>query len=233
VPADSGRVALGVRVSADSEASIALGTTEASEGPQITWYNRVDSAGVLLPRTAQTQSVRFDSFVFDPPEPPMDSTLVVGGVPSTRTMFRFHLPRNIRDSTQVIRATLFLVPASPIGGLPSDTFFVLVRHLATDLGAKSPVATDTLGPRSNLLIPGNYDTLRIEVTDLIRLWQVDTTGVTAAFLQLFAADRTDTTFVGGNEGATFTQVRFYSSRTPALRPSLRITFVPRYPFGAP
>lgn len=232
VPADSGRVAIGVRVAADSQAALALGSTEGVEAPRITWYNRVDSAGVLLSRTPQTQGVRFDSFVFDPPQPAPDSTLVVGGMPTSRALLRFGLPRGIRDSTQIIRATLFLVPAGPIEGLPSDTFFLMVRHLAADLGAKSPIAADTLAPRSPLLTPGVLDTVRIEVTSLLRRWQIDTTAPTAAYLQLLAADRSDSTFVGGAEGGAFTRVRIYGSRTPAWRPALRLTFVPRFPFGA-
>jgi hypothetical protein len=235
VVADSGRVALGVRVSADSLASIALGSTNASVGPLITWYNRVDSLGVLLDRPPQSQSAGFDNFVFDPsqPPPPSDSTLAVGGIPATRALLRFTLPRGIRDSTQIIRGTLFLVPAGPVTGLPSDTFFVMVRHVATDLGAKSPIAPDTVAPRSDLLTPGALDTVRIEITSLLRLWQSDTTAATAAFLQLLAADRTDSSFVGGAEGTTFSRLHLYSSRTPAFRPAVRITFIPRFPFGAP
>jgi hypothetical protein len=35
------------------------------------------------------------------------------------------------------------------------------------------------------------------------------------------------------EGASYTQIRFYSTRSPAFRPTLHITFVRRYAFGAP
>src|SRR5438876_2326615 len=45
VPADSGQVAFGVRVVADSRASIALGSVEAGLGPRITWFAEVDSLG--------------------------------------------------------------------------------------------------------------------------------------------------------------------------------------------
>jgi hypothetical protein len=35
------------------------------------------------------------------------------------------------------------------------------------------------------------------------------------------------------EGATFTTLRFYSSRTAAFRPMIRLTYVPRINLGAP
>ena len=233
VVADSGRVALGVRVTADSLASVVLGSTDGGEGPEIQWYNRVDSAGVLLDRTAQRQGTEFDGFVFDPPQPPPDSTLLLGGMPTSRALLRFALPREIRDSAQIIRAVLILVPAGPVTGIPGDSFFVTVRHLAADFGAKSPIAPDTIAPQSALLVPGTIDTVRIEVTTLFRFWQADTAATTAAFLQLLALDRINSSFVGGTEGATLTRLRLYSSRTPAFRPALRLTFVPRFPFGVP
>jgi hypothetical protein len=233
VVADSGRVALGIRVTADSLADVVLGSTDGGEGPEILWYNRVDSAGVLLDRTAQRQGTEFDGYVFDPPQSPPDSTLLVGGMPTSRALLRFALPRTIRDSAQIIRAELILVPAGPVTGVPGDSFFVSVRHLAADFGAKSPIASDTIVPKSPLLVPGSIDTIRIEVTTLFRYWQADTAAATAAFLQLLALDRLDSTFVGGSEGATLTRLRLYSSRTPAFRPALRLTFVPRFPFGVP
>lgn len=232
VPADSGRAALGVRVMADSLASAVLSSTEGGKGPAIVWYNRVDSAGVLLDRTPQGNGIGFDGFVFDP-SPAPDSTLVVGGIPTSRALLRFTLPHGIRDSTQIVRATLILVPTGPITGFPGDTFFVAVRYVAADFGAKSPIAPDSLRPLSPALVPGPIDTLRIEVTNLLRLWQADTGAVTAAFLQVLALDRSFGTADSLVSGAAFTRVGLYSSRSPAFRPALRLTYVPRFKFGEP
>lgn len=233
VPADSGRVALGIRVTADTLPAAVLGSTDGGEGPEILWYNRVDSAGTLLDRTAQRQGTDYDGFVYDPPPPALDSTLLVGGIPSSRALLRFVLPHGIRDSTQILRATLILVPAGPITGFPGDSFFLVLRHVAADFGAKSPFAADTITPHSPVLVPGPLDTLRIEVTNLLRLWQLDTTATTAAFLQMLALDRSDSVALGGTSGAALTRLRLYSSRTPAFRPALRLTYSPRFPFGAP
>ena len=65
------------------------------------------------------------------------------------------------------------------------------------------------------------DTVAIELTDLIRAWAQDTTAPTAFFLAHVP------------EAASFTEIRFYSSRALAFRPALRVTYVKRFPFGTP
>jgi hypothetical protein len=233
VAADSGRLAFGVRVTADGPASAAFGSREVGSGPEIAWFNRVDSAGTLLERPLQRRLVAFDGFVFDPPPVALDSNLTVGGVPASRALLRIALPRAIRDSSQIIRATLILVPVAPVPATPPDSFFLMVNHLAADLGAKSPIANDTIAPKSALFGPGLADTVRIEVTSLLRFWQFDTTAATAVYLRLLALDRADSTRLDGSEGSTLTALRLYSSRTPAFRPALLLTFVRRFKFGEP
>src|SRR2546430_6325950 len=58
----------GVRVSADSRASIGITKALAWQ-----WYLRVDSAGTPVARTPTLLGAAFASFVFDPPPPPPDS----------------------------------------------------------------------------------------------------------------------------------------------------------------
>ena len=230
--ADSGKVAFGVRVTADSNATLVLGSTEVGEGPRIVWYNRVDSAGTLVPRGAQTQGLSFDSFVSTLGPAALDSNLTIGGVPSSRALLRFVLPRNIRDSAQIIRATLLLVQAGPTPTFTGDTVFLRLSRLAGDFGAKSPVPLDTITAASSLFVPKAGDTLRIEVATLLRFWQIDTTAATSAFAGLFALDRRDSSRINGFEGATLTTLRVFSTRTAAFRPALRLTYVPRIKFGA-
>src|SRR5205823_944357 len=82
-------------------------------------YLRVDSAGTPVARTPGPLSApSFASFVSDPPPPPPDSTLAVGGVPSARSILRIAFPHFIRDSSQIIRGTLTLVPVAPVQGAP-------------------------------------------------------------------------------------------------------------------
>src|SRR2546430_17630105 len=107
----------GVRVSADSRASIGITKALAWQ-----WYLRVDSAGRPVARTPTLLGAAFASFVFDPPPPPPDSTLAVGGVPSARSILRVAFPRFIRDSSQSIRGPLPPAPPAPGQGAPSDSF---------------------------------------------------------------------------------------------------------------
>jgi hypothetical protein len=239
--ADSGKTAIGVRVTADSQASIALGASELGLGPSLTWFTRFDSLGtnirVRLPPAGTAGAGAggpFDSFVFTPPPAPLDSNLAVGGVPSARSLLRVDLPRHIRDSSQIVRATLILVPARPARGVPADSFFVHAFQASTDLGAKTPVFQSTsVHPDSTLVRIGATDTVRIEVTNFLRLWQADTTVPRAIVLKQAPV----TPGVSGqslfSEAATFAEIRFYSSRAAAFRPALHITYVPRFKFGVP
>jgi hypothetical protein len=217
VATDSGTVAYGVRVSATSRASVGFAKTTLAWQ----WYLRVDSASTPVARTPGAVGAAFASFVFDPPPPPPDSTLVVGGVPSARSILRVAFPRFIRDSSQIIRGTLTLVPAAPAQGAPSDSFVVEAHTVFTDVGAKSPVIVDATRTDTAVIHIGVSDTVRIEVTNLLQFWASDTTRATTLVLR------------AKQEAASFSQIRFYPSVAPAFRPTLRITFVRRFPFGQP
>lgn len=237
---DSGRLALGVLPSGDNPPSIALGSAESGIGATIWWFYRVDSGGHLirpdsLPLKAPDSlpgATSFDTYVSNVPPVTIDSNLTVGGVPSIRSLLRFNLPRGLRDSTQIIRATLQLVPAGAAVTAP-DSVFLRVKRLQADLGAKSPVAIDTFVASSAPFVGLPSDTVRIEMTSLFRLWQGDTTAVTAVYLSLLHLDRTDKIHLSGEEAGTLGALRFFSSHAPAFRPSVRITYVPRVKFGAP
>ncbi|MBI1967132.1 MAG: hypothetical protein HYS40_04005 [Gemmatimonadetes bacterium] len=221
VTADSGKVAYGLRVSADSLASIAIGANEGGGDPLLTWFVTVDSAGVKSTPDTIVRGVTFDSFVFDPPPAALDSTLAVGGVPSARSLLRMTIPDGIRDSTQIVRATLVLVPASPAQGVPADSFFVVAHGVDADFGGKSPLAADSTRRGSVQVKIGQTDTVRIDLTRLLRVWSVDTTAITAVMLRMVP------------EGSTLAEIRFQPSDNAAYRPALHLTYVPRFPFGIP
>ena len=226
VVADSGRLGLGMYVTADSFASATFGTTEAgSDAPSMLWYyhytipDTVSGTPDSVVHVSQVRVPKFDGFVFDPPTAPLDSNLAVGGVPSARSLVRVTMPAFLRDSFDIVRATVILVPAAAAFGSPADSFTVLARPILTDLGAKSPLSGGSGG--SVVMHPGSTDTVRIELTDLVRAWATDTSIATA--------------FVLGQqpEATSFTEIRFYSSRAPAFRPALHLTYVKRFPFGEP
>lgn len=225
--ADTGRIAWGVRVAADSFASVSLGTSEAGSGPLVRWFyhytvpDTVSATPDSVKYADRTPPTHFDNFVFTPPTPPLDSNLAVGGVPSARALLRVAMPAFLHDSIDVVRATLVLVPVNPVRGAPSDSFRILARPVLTDLGAKSPLGTTASLFGSTFIHIGSPDTVNLELTNLVRAWSLDTTMVTA-----FALGQVP-------EAASYTEARFYSSRAPAFRPALHVTYVKRFRFGGP
>jgi len=137
------------------------------------------------------------------------------------------LPRAIRDSTQIVRATLILVASDSVRGVPSDSFVLFVHPTAVDLGAKSSILFDQfLAPDSIVIHVGFTDTVRVEITNILRRWQADTMMPRTLILQ---QGRRLSGFP--YEGATFAEARFYSSRAALRRPRLRLTYVPRVTFA--
>ena len=230
---DSGRVALGVRVTADSFASISLSASEQFNGqpPSILWFNRFDSLGTIVSFRQAPRSTggpgAFDGFVTTPGPTALDSNLLVGGLPEARSLLRLNVPRSILDSTQIVRATLILIPSDSVRGVPSDSFELLAHAAAVDFGAKTSILADpTLSPDSTIMRVGLPDTVRIEVTNLLRRWQVDTMLPRTMVLQ-------QGVHLSGflQNGVTLAEARFYSSRAALQRPRLRITYIPRITFA--
>ena len=216
VGTDSGAVAYGIRIAADTLASIAFG--KGSVGPVLQWYLRVDSLGMPVARKPGILGTTLANFVFTPPTAPLDSTLAVGGVPSARSLLRVAFPKFIRDSSQIIRGTLFLVPAVAARGAPADSFVMEARTVLADFGRKSPIDARLDDPI--VIHPGATDTIKIEVTNMLQLWAADTTHPTVFLLRPRA------------EAQYFGEIRFYPSKA-ALRPTLQITYVKQFPFGVP
>ncbi len=251
--ADTGRVSLGVVVTADNRPTLTFGANESSLngvnlGLKMSWFYRVDSAGKLVrpdslhynnPDSIQVNS-SFDSFVYTSPTIPVDSNLLVGDVPSRRSLLRIDFPKNIRDSSTVLRAQLLLIPTATAPVVIGDSVILVADRVASDLGFKSPFFADTVQGTSAPFVGNPTDTLRIELTSMYRFWQFDTTQTTSIYLRLLALQRSNLV-VGADttgrftsvEGGTFTTLRFYSSRTGAFRPMIRLTYVPRIKLGAP
>ena len=221
VPADSGALAFGIRVAADSLASIALGGGGGALTPTLTWFFKVDSLGRVVHRGQNPLVTTFSSFVFDPPPPPLDLNLAVGGVPAARSILRVSLPRFIRDSTVIVRGTLILVPAVAARGAPADSFSLTAQAVVADFGAKSPLTPDLLRRDSAEVRVGSTDTVRIELTGLLRIWSLDTLAPTAIMLRQT------------REGGSLGEIRFYPSANAAFRPALQVTYMPRFRLGIP
>jgi hypothetical protein len=232
IAADSGKQTYGIRISADSIASVGIGSVDGGSAVAVTFYAAYDSAktGKAVVPQGQVRAPEFDTFVFDPPPTLDDSTLAVGGVPAARSVMRFTISRALRDSVSIVRATLVLVPASPIVSAPDDSMGLWVRRAVADFGAKSPLAqpnpllpADSTAINVAVVPTGVTDTVNVEITQMIRFWQADTAAPHTLVL-MEAQSR---------EGGSFASLRLFSSRVAAFRPVLHITYIPRYAFGTP
>ena len=228
LPVDGGgALAIGVAVAAAAPTGIRVGSTGGGTGASFSSY--VTAQGVADTVTGRKQTITrtpaFNTYVTETPVVPDPALLTVGGAPSSRALLRFDLPDRLEDSADIVRATLELVPSEPILGLPTDPSLLLAKAVLADLGAKSPVVDNqsTALIALDTLLPGVSDTVRFDVTNLVRLWQSTTTErPEAIFLSLLP------------EASTFMRAQFGSSRTPDIGgPRLRITYMLAFPFETP
>jgi hypothetical protein len=226
LPSDSGgTLAVGIKIAAAAPTGVRLGATGGGTGATFASYVTAENVADTVTGRQQTinRTPAFNTFVTQTP-PVLDPTLLtVGGQPSSRALLRFDLPERLEDSANVVRATLELVPSRPILGLPTDPSLLEAKAVLADLGAKSPVTPDTLFWSRQLLDPGVGDTVRLDVTNMVRLWQSA------------SAERPEAIFVSLRpEAATFMRAEFGSSRRPDVgTPRLRITYMLAFPFESP
>ena len=164
--------------------------------------------------------------------PPPTGRFVVGGLAGARAYLRFDIPSIVLDSVSVIRASLLLTQvAARSTGATSDTVSIYTQPVLA-----SPSVTDVFTAATFLGPPGVYgvDSVRfaprdsgarsIELVNLLRSWRaVGTTNTTRAII-----------LRSPQEGSVPGELDFVSMEGPvALRPRLRITYVPRRGFGIP
>lgn len=219
-PGTGGALAIGVAITAATPTGIRLGAQFAGLAATFTSFVTVNDLADTDAEKKQTLSrvTAFNTFVTQSTPAPDPSLLLVGGAPSSRALIRFALSPALLDTARIVRATLELVPNGPIGGLPSDPALLQSRLVVADLGAKSPL--DPLRILQDTLPIGSADTVRFEVTQLVKSWQASDIPQ-AVFLQLVP------------EAASFTEVVFGSTRSAAGGPRLRITYLLPFPFESP
>ena len=235
--ADVGRVALAgadstlaiaVRMTANAPTGIRVGSLASSTGSIFTTFVTVDvpDTGSLKKQTL-TRATAFNTFVTQNPVVPVDSLLTVGGEPSSRALVRFGLSNAFLDSAKVVRATLELTPVRPIITLPGDPSILEVRPVVGDFGAKSPISGDTSRVRTDTLPAVQSDTIKIDVTPIVHLWQTARERPQSVFLRI------------APEAATFARGVFFSTRshgpdpTVLVAPRIRITYERSFPFENP
>lgn len=213
-----GVLAIGIAMAAPEPSGVRLGAMLAQSAPSFISYVTVDvpDTGSVRNQTLTAQTA-FNGYVLETARTPSPALLTVGGEPSSRALIRFDLPAPIEDSATIVRATLELVPGSPVIGLRTDPPLLQAAALFADLGAKSPVTSDARFIASDTIAVGAADTVRLDVTTIVRLWQSVDERPEALFLSLLP------------EAASFSRPEFGSTRSGAP-PRLRITYLRSFPF---
>jgi hypothetical protein len=224
-PTDGGVLALGVRVNAPVITGVRLGAI-GSLGGVFTTYATADipDTGTAKLRTFALPAA-FGSYVPAIQQAADPTMLSIGGEPSARAIMRFELPARIKDSANIVRATLELTPVTPIEGLPTDPLHLQGRAVLADLGAKSPVNNAAGRVPEDTVESGTSGTVSLEAVRLVEQW-IGLVSQPAALIVSVAPEQ---------EAATFSRPVFYSSLAAdsAVRPRLRISYLLSFPFENP
>lgn len=164
-----------------------------------------------------------------PPSPP--ELLVIGGLPGRRVFMRFEIPAALADTTTVVRAALLLtqVPNSRVGPMDSVSIFprAVLAHPRLEPGKAALLLSEPgqLGLIPVRRRPIDDGLVSLDMAQVVRQWRsLDTLRVQRALV-----------LQAGEEGLAPQELHFYSTEAadPAVRPRLRITYIPRSPFGLP
>lgn len=221
--ADSGRVAFGIRLRASKPTGVRLGVDNlgSTNAPTFEYRGRVDVADTSKRRQASlVRPADIAAFGYvgtvDRSIGANPDLLYLGGPAVGRGLIRFAIPPAIKDSAEIVRATLELTPALPLLGLPNNLFgdSVSVRGIVADLGAKSPTLNQGNLVWAGRLREGTTTPVSIELTVLANQWQLPGGPPTVVFI----------THLEEVYGGGFMQPVFFSTRSPTGAPRLRITY---------
>lgn len=238
---DTLRLRVGLRVRGSS--SVKLAVLGSAYAPRITFRVSADTTvhpDTVLPISqTPTDEVNirgalqmFPIIAAGKLAPPTTGRMTIGGLAGARTYLRFDIPTIVLDSVQVIRASLLLTQrpgrsygnvadsvtlyTQPVLSAPSITD---VFTAATFLGGYSVYGVDTL-----IMMPRDSGLRSIELVNLVRTWKSVGTANSSRSIVL----RTP------QEGTSPAELSFFSMEGPvAVRPKLRLTYVPRRGFGIP
>jgi hypothetical protein len=213
-PADSGRLGLGLRLMALEPTGVRLGSgigVLAGTGPTITAFGRVAVTDTARQKQSLSGVTEKANYVLQIPAPAGNDRLLVGGKLGTRSILRFTLPRALRDSATIVRATLELTPAGPLRGLRNDPAVLQLSGVLADLGAKSLAVVGV--PVFGSAPAGATEVQAIDVRSIVEAW----VGI--------GNTRPTTLFVGvAPEGGSFSNLEFFSTLAASGRPRLHVTY---------
>jgi hypothetical protein len=221
IPADSGILRLGVALTAPSPTGVRILTVRAGTGaPSFQTYAHAAVTDTALQQVTITRVPNYNTYATAVPFPgPTPTTLVIGGAPSARALIRFPFPPVLKDTAEIIRATLELVPIELITGLANVNSTVLVQGVLVDLGAKSPLIGDVTG--TNTFAVPTSAPLPVEVLQVVRLWQGEAARPAALVAWL------------SPEASSYSVPVFGSTANPTYQPRLRIEYVRPFQFTLP
>jgi hypothetical protein len=235
------RLRVGLRLISAASARIRFATAQGAgtQGGRISFDPLRDTTyrPLLVTAASSTPSVapvaagfRDFSFVARSARPAAGTDLVVSGVEGRRAYLRFVVPRRLADSTTIVRATLELVQR-PARGVPrTDTVTLRAQAVvATDavtdarLSANLIAAPAVLALDSLRLSPADSGLRPISLVALVRAWRAFPEGTQRALV-----------LRGQLEGLQAGELRFFSTEAArAVRPRLRLSYIPRTDFGLP
>jgi hypothetical protein len=222
-PADSGKIGVGLRVAASKPTGVRLALDPLSltgSAPKFEYRGKVavpdttrqrQTASVTATNTTKT-GYRFETVLAANPNPDL---LYLGGPLAGRTIIRFAIPIMIKDTSQILKATLLLTPASPLYGLPNALHAdsISARTVVVDLGAKSPPVSSSVSPiESGLATSGTTSPVEINVLPFVQQWKPK--NGPPQVLVVFH----------NQENVGFMQPVFYSTRSAIGAPRLRIVY---------
>jgi hypothetical protein len=217
IEADGGLLGIGVRLDAAAATGVRLASLNSVDDPPtfVTWVH-ANVADTAKQRNVITLTPNSANYVIEPPPPPSPQELFLGGRSGSRMLLRFELPKLIKDSGAVVRATLELTPTGPLKGLHGDPGALQVRSVLVDLGAKSPAISSVSAVAS--LLAGATTVQSVDVRDVVTPWLGKNGTIPALLLGL------------APEGGTFSRPEFFSTLAGADAPRLRITYaLPTHP----
>lgn len=221
LPADSGVVALGVSLRASSRTAVTVSAVESGSSARLKFYVRAPVPEDTLKHTFDLPAA-FDAFVTDPVPATPAADLLVGNLPSARSLIRFTLPRFLLDSSTVVRATLALSPTRPATGRPGETFDLEARPIIRDFAGKSISHTDTsLYGRASVTV-GDTAQITLEVGRMLRFWAAAGDSLPHTMLLRVRP-----------EGSVLGEVSLAGRTAGARAPFLRVTYIRPYVFGVP
>jgi hypothetical protein len=241
----NGRMRIGLRIDGSGPVWLRVGTTANALPATLLYKGSPDTSVAKIsvspisnfPQGTLEQGVRTSltnyTLLAKNSIPQFTNTMNVGGNPGRRAYLRFNIPSHIVDSSTIVRATLILTQRPiPYGDL-RDTMtiqaqVVLAGPQVTDLRrAADIISAPGLDVSDSLLIsPRDSGQKQINMFLLLRSWRNQDA-------LLYPPPRAIVLRASPENVLPFEASFFNSTAPAALRPQMRISYVPSITFGIP